>query len=140
VKRILVISVSLAVVLLVFTSRSDAGFLRNMCRFGLRRYQPNSMYQPPMEQNTEPPSDKKDPLPIEPGSPKVSAEEQKWYDDMFQKKYIDSDFASVWQGMTSAQRREFYDKIKKTEKDAEDKAKKEQDERDRKDKDKGDKG
>lgn len=68
--------------------------------------------------------------PIVQGDP-ITAEERGWYDEMLKKGYIESDYAEHWKNDTHAERVEFYQKIKTTEKDAERQAQLEQDQKDK---------
>jgi hypothetical protein len=68
--------------------------------------------------------------PVAQGDP-MTAEEQRWYDEMLKKGYIENDYAEHWKNDTHAERVEFYQKIKTTEKEAEKQAQLEQEQKDK---------
>jgi hypothetical protein len=67
--------------------------------------------------------------PIVQGDP-ITAQEQRWYEEMLNKGYIENDYAEHWKNDTHAERVEFYQKIKTTEKEAEQQAQLEQEQKD----------
>ncbi len=45
----------------------------------------------------------------------ITEEEQRWYDEMIAKGYIQHDYAEHWKNDTHAERIEFYNRIKASE-------------------------
>lgn len=118
----LLLSLSLAA--LVFATSSTASACWLTARLGLNR----ARFSRPTEDfhrntvqadTTETDSSSTDTTNGESESSEVTTEEQSWYDEMLKNEYVEADFAEVWKGMSGAERKAFYENIKKIEKESE---------------------